>query len=141
MLHPQIVVHEHDMRLAQQLRPLAESERWALREPRQAEVLDRLLGQGGPTVLVVKIGRDPDRPERDLALLERVIWQWPDVATVAVGDIGDDTDALAGLAWDVGADVALFPPLSRDFLPSVVAGLMKRAIQDVLPAAAVGLSP
>jgi DNA-binding response OmpR family regulator len=131
MLHPQIIVHERDGRLAQQLRPLAESERWPLREPRQADVLDRLLRQGGPTVLAVKLG---PTPERELALLERVSWQWPDVATVAVGDV-DDADTLAGLAWDVGADYALFTPLSRDLLPEVVAGLMRRAVRDTLPAA------
>jgi hypothetical protein len=133
MLHPQIIVHERDGRLAAQLKPLAESERWALREPRQAEPLWRALTQGGPTVLVVKVGRDPDR---ELALLERVGWQLPDVATVAVGDATDDADALAGLAWDLGADLALFPPLSRDLLPDAVAGLMRRAARDALPAAA-----
>jgi DNA-binding response OmpR family regulator len=137
MLHPQIIVHERDGRLAQQLRPLAESERWPLREPRQADVLDRLLRQGGPAVLVVKLG---PTPERELALLERVSWQWPDVATVAVGDV-DDADTLAGLAWDVGADYALFTPLSRDLLPEVVAGLMRRAVRDTLPAAAAEPSP
>jgi DNA-binding response OmpR family regulator len=131
MFHPHVIVHERDGRLAQQLRPLAESERWPLREPRQADVLDRLLRQGGPAVLVVKLG---PTPERELALLERVSWQWPDVATVAVGDV-DDADTLAGLAWDVGADYALFTPLSRDLLPEVVAGLMRRAVRDTLPAA------
>jgi hypothetical protein len=129
MLHPQIVVHERDGRLAEQLRPLATTERWALREPRQAEPLWRTLQLGGPTVLVVKIAQ---LPERDLALVERVSWQLPDVATIAVGDL-DGAAILAGLAWDVGAAYVLFPPLSRDMLPSVVAGLMRRAVRDALP--------
>ena len=129
MLHPQIVVHERDGRLAEQLRPLAEARRWVLREPRQAEPFWRTLQAGGPTVLVVKVGRPPDA---DLALIERVSWQLPDVATVAVGDV-DDAEVLAGLAWDVGAAYALFPPLSRDLLPDVVADLMRRAVADALP--------
>ncbi len=135
MLHPQIVVHERDGRLAQQLRPLAEARRWPLREPRQVEPLWRLLHQGGPTVLVVKLSRK--EPERELALVERVSWQLPDVATVVVGD-PEEAESLAGLAWDVGAAYALFPPVSRDLLPDIVAGLMRRAVEQSLPGPAEG---
>jgi hypothetical protein len=127
MLHPQIIVHEFDGRLAEQLRPLTQPpRRWALREPRQSEPLWRYLRQCGPAVFVVKIGREP---ERELTLLERVNWRHPDVATVAVGD-PDDAPILAGLAWDVGVSFALFPPLSRDLLPDVVCGLMTRTIRQ-----------
>ena len=138
MLHPQIIVHERDGRLAQQLQPLTEPpRRWALREPRQSEPLWRLLRQDAATVLVVKLSREP---ERELALLERVTWQLPDVATVAVGD-PEDALTLAGLAWDVGVSFALFPPLSRDLLPEVVAGLMKRAIRHTLPVPSAEVPP
>jgi hypothetical protein len=130
MLHPQIVIHERDGRLAEQVRSLAAAERWVVREPRQADPLWRVLQAGGPTVLVVKFGSSPDR---DLALIERVSWQLPDVATVAVGDLESAT-ALAGLAWDVGAAFALFPPQSRNLLPEIVAGLMRRAIRDAVSA-------
>ena len=132
MHHPQIVVVERESRLALLLRPLAEAERWLLREPRQDDVAWRLLQQPGPTVLVVRPGQPP---ERDLALIERVSRQCPDVATVAVGEV-DDPPAVAGLAWDVGADFALYPPLSRDLLADVVAGLMRRTIDRVFPAGA-----
>jgi hypothetical protein len=128
MHHPQIVIYERDGRLADQVRPLAVAERWVVREPRQAEPLWRMLQSGGPTVLIVKMS---PTPERDLALIERVGWQLPDVATVAVGDL-EGADALAGLTWDVGAAFALVPPLSRDMLPEIVAGLMRRAIRDVV---------
>ena len=74
MLHPQIIVSERDGRLAAELQPLAEAKRWALREPRQADVLHRFLQLGGPTILVIKLGTPPDR---ELALLERVSWQLP----------------------------------------------------------------
>jgi hypothetical protein len=137
MLHPQIVVHERDSRLALQLKPLAKASLWAFREPRQEDVLWRVLRQGGPTVLIVKVSRTP---ERELALIEQVSWQLPDIATVAVGD-PEDAVTLAGLAWDVGASFALFPPLSRDLLPEIATGLMRRAVQVTLPAAAVEAPP
>jgi len=126
MHHPQIVVFERDGRLADQVRPLAATERWVVRESRQVEPLWQLLQAGGPTVLVVKVGSPPDR---DLMLIERVSWQLPDVATVAVGDL-EAAAVLSGLAWDVGAAFALFPPQSRDMLSDIVAGMMRRAIRD-----------
>jgi hypothetical protein len=128
MLHPQIVVHEPDGRLAEQLRPMASAQRWALREPRQVGPLWRALSADAATVFVVKIGETPDR---EFALVERLSWELPCVATVAVGDL--ENPAAAGLAWDIGAAYALFPPISRDLLPDIVAGLMKRAIRDSLP--------
>jgi hypothetical protein len=141
MHHPQIVVVEREGRLARQLDALAETEKWPLREPRQAEACWRLLRQPGPTVLVVEVGRSSKRPpETDLELIERVSWQLPNVATVAVGGV-EDAAVLAGLAWDLGADYALFPPLSRDLLPDVVAGLMRAAVTRALPAAVAPAGP
>lgn len=119
MHHPQLLVYETDGRLAALLRPVAESRRWALREPRQARSCLRLLRRGGPAVLVVKAGRDL---ERELSLLERAAWLFPDAATVLVGD--DDYPLLAGLAWDLGARHVLFPPQPREWLPEIVVGLM-----------------
>jgi len=129
MHHPQIVVFERDGRLAQALTTLAETERWTLRESRQVEPCLRLLRQPGPGVLVVKVVKPA---ERDLALVEQATWQMPNVPVVVVGDV-EDAAVLAGLAWDVGASYALFPPLSRDLLPEVVAGLMRSAIDKTFP--------
>ena len=80
---PQIVVYEKDGRLKLQLEALAEQRRWALREARQPETCLRLLGRGGPAVLVIKAGRDL---ERELALLERAAWLYPDAPAVLVCD-------------------------------------------------------
>src|SRR5437667_11919729 len=129
MLHPQIVVFERDGRLVEALAALAESERWPLRSARQIESCLRLLRQPGPGVLVVKVGKPP---ERDLALVEQVSWQLPNVPVVVVGEV-EDAAVLAGLAWEVGASYALFPPLSRDLLPEVVVGLMRAAIVRTFP--------
>jgi DNA-binding NtrC family response regulator len=116
---PQIVVYEKDGRLKLQLEALAEQRRWALREVRQPETCLRLLSRGGPAVLVVKAGRDV---ERELALLERAVWLYPDAPAVLVAE-GDQPE-LAGLAWDLGAACVLLPPQPRERLPEIVAGLM-----------------
>src|SRR5947209_1424704 len=107
MRHPQVLVWEGDGRLAAQLRLLAEEHRWVLREPRQAGAVLRLLRRGGPGVVVIKAGRDL---ERELTLLERVAWQFPDAGTILVAD--SEHARLAGLAWDLGASFVLAPPQS-----------------------------
>jgi DNA-binding NtrC family response regulator len=115
-----LLIVEGDARLAALLRPVAELNKWALHEPRQAAACLRLLRQGGPAVLVIKAGRDL---ERELALLENVSRLFPDAATVLVGDVAHLS--LAGLAWDLGAGYVLFPPQPREQLTDIVAGLMK----------------
>jgi len=119
MRYPQLLIYESDGRLAALLRETARDRKWALREPRQPEsCLDLLRGEC-PSVLVLKMGRSP---ERELTLLERVSWLFPTTATVVVTDT--ENAALAGLAWDLGACAVLVPPLPRDQLPDLVTGLM-----------------
>ena len=79
---PQIVIYEPDDRLKLQLEALAEQRRWALPE-RRPETCLRLLARGGPAVLVLKAGRDL---ERELALLERAAWLYPDAPVVLAAD-------------------------------------------------------
>src|SRR5262245_58880199 len=119
MRYPQVVVYESDGRLAGLLRPLAEQQRWALREPWEAGACRRLLAAGLPTVLVIRVGRDL---ERELALLEESSWHTPDVPAVLVGE--PDHARVAGLAWDLGAACVLLWPSAREVLAEVVAGLM-----------------
>jgi hypothetical protein len=119
MHHPQLLIFEHDGKLAAQLRPLAEARRWVVREPRQVGACLRLLWRGGPGVLVLMLGRDL---ERAFALLERVSWLSPDTGRVVIGE--SEHAWLAGLAWDLGADFVLVPPLGHEMLTEVVAGLM-----------------
>lgn len=119
MRHAQVLVYESDGRLADLLRPRAEAGRWRLRELRHLDACLSLLQRGGGSVLVLKVGRDL---EQELALLERAARLFPDVPAVVVGDTNHP--ALAGLVWDLGARCVLFPPLLRDLLPDVVAGLL-----------------
>jgi hypothetical protein len=118
--HPQIVVWERDGRLARQLEPLTADRRWVLRESRQAEACFRLLAGQGPSAFVVRLTRTSNaEPE----LLQRVTRLLPDVRTVAVGE-AEESIGLAGLAWDLGADFALFPPMPLAMLPDIVGGLL-----------------
>ncbi len=119
MRHAQVLVCESDGRLAELLRPRAEVGRWRLRELRHLDAVPGLLQRGGGCVLVLRVGRDL---EQELTLLDRIGRRFPDVPVVAVGDT--DHPALAGLLWDLGARCVLFPPLRRDLLPDVIAGLL-----------------
>jgi len=128
MRHPQILVYDGDGRLAGLVRDLAKTRSWLLREIRQAEACLRLLRRGGPGVLILKVGRDLTR---ELELLERVATLAPDKATIVVGDTEDSV--LSGLAWDLGASFVLCPPLPREQLPDIVAGLMSRGMETHTP--------
>ncbi len=122
MKHPQVVVYEADGRLATLLRPLLEERRWALRQPRRAEKVMEHLREGGPAVLVLRVGRDL---EREMTLLERTTWLHPQSRTIVVTEV--EHPRLAGLAWDLGASFVLAPPQPRERLPELVAGLMTDA--------------
>jgi hypothetical protein len=124
MRHPQLLIFEYDSRLSQLLQSLAQSQSWSLAPVRDPAACLRLLQHGTPSTLVLKMGRDL---EREAALLEQVTWQYPDTATIVVGDL--DHSPLASLAWDLGAACVLFPPMPRDHLPAIVAGLMTAAVE------------
>jgi hypothetical protein len=79
-----------------------------------------LLAEGGQTVFVVRLA---ESPEPGLELLAKVAQKLPGVRSIAVGG-SEQSTVLAGLAWDLGADFALCPPMSGEQLPDIVAGLM-----------------
>jgi hypothetical protein len=118
MHHAQVVVFESDGKLAESLHDAGKEHGFWLREVRQEKACLNLLRRGGPGVLVLRVGRDL---ERELGLLERVTWLYPDTGSVVVGDT--DYPALASLAWDLGARYVLFPPQPRELLTDIVVGL------------------
>jgi hypothetical protein len=79
-----------------------------------------LLARGGPTVLLLRVGRDL---EREFGLLERAAWLHPAAAVVVVGD--SDHAVIAGLAWDLGARVVLIPAPDQALLQETVVGLLQ----------------
>lgn len=121
MRFPQILVYERDGRLARLLSETAEANRWVLREPRQIDHCLQLLRDGGPSVLVLRVG---SKVESELDLLERTHRLRPDAAVFVVGEV--ENDPLAELAWDLGANYVLFPPQSRDLLLEIVAHWIKK---------------
>jgi DNA-binding NtrC family response regulator len=115
---PRIIVFERDSKLAERLAPLANSRRWVVREPRQIDACIRLIDDCRPSVLVIRL----TPVDRAVELLSQLTEPRPGVAIVVVGD--EAPPVLAGLAWDLGVDFALFPPLTLDVLPGIVERLM-----------------
>src|SRR5262245_20804582 len=135
MKHPQIVVFENDGLLAKYLAPLMPRSldpqhpehtppRWLLRESRQAPACLNLLREGGPSVLVLKVGRNL---VRELAVLDEVHAALPDVPVVVVGDTEDD--AIEVLDLDLGAAYVLQPPEPRHHLVDLVEHLLAASIE------------
>jgi len=124
MRYPQLLIYESDGRLAELFRRQCAQEktrRFALREPRGQESCLRLLRRGGPSVLVLKAGKDL---VREMTLLERVTWLCPEAAVIVVGDA--ENTVLAEVAWELGARFVLFPPLPREWLTAIVDGFLTR---------------
>jgi hypothetical protein len=119
MRHPQLLLFQGDVRLATLLEPVADAARWWLRKPRNLAECVEQLPRGGPNVLVIRLGRDL---ETELNTVDRIRRLFPSAGVVVVGEA--EQAELAGLAWDLGARFALFPPLSLDLLPGIVAGLL-----------------
>jgi hypothetical protein len=117
--HPQLLIYRGDARLATQLQIQIDAGRWLLRKPGDLAECLEMSSRGGLNVLVLRLGRDLDD---ELSTVERVHYLAPDTAIIVVGDA--EQAAVAGIARDLGAQFVLFPPLSRDLLPEVVAGFM-----------------
>jgi hypothetical protein len=116
MRFPLLLVYETDGRLAARLQDLAKSQKWILRQTRRPEECLSLLAQGGACVLVLKLSSDR---AAELAMLDRITWQSPQASVIVLAE-----DALAGLAWDLGASYVMLPSDDRDRLPELVSGLM-----------------
>jgi DNA-binding response OmpR family regulator len=120
---PQLLICERDREqgpLLALLRERALAQGWWLREVQDMEATLRLLRDADPGVLVLEVGR---QVPKEFALVQRVKSTCPGAAVVVVGYV--ENVALSNLAWDLGADYVLFPPLPPELLPDVVAGLMR----------------
>lgn len=121
MRRPQVIVFARDERLARSLDGLIAEKKWVLRESRQIEACIRQLSGSSPTVLVVSLHQEH---EAAWTLLAQVAEVFPNIHVVAVGGL-DGPATLRDIAWDLGVDFALFPPIPTTQLPGVVAGLME----------------
>lgn len=119
MHQAQVLIYEADGKLAEHLAELAARSGCRLREVRKPEACLSCLRRYGPGVLVLRLGRDL---ERELTLLERVTWLFPDTPAIVVGETA--TPALAGLAWDLGAHFVLLAPQPLELLTELVEGAL-----------------
>jgi hypothetical protein len=140
MRYPQLVVFEHDGRLAWLLKDICATQRWSLKETRQVEGCLRLLRTGGPAILITRIAgktnkeqpaEETEREQKDLersfVLIDRAHWLRPDAAIVAVSELEDA--ALTALAWDLGASYVLAPPQLVGALPELIGHMMTAMVR------------
>src|SRR5262245_41497041 len=120
MRRAQVLVYENDHRLTAMLEEPALQARFSLRHPRDLSECMELLREGGPGVLVLKLGRNL---EFELTLLEQVCRLFPETACVIVAE--EVHAPVAGLAWDLGASYVMVFPQHRDLLADVVVGLLQ----------------
>lgn len=116
---PQVLVYEGDGRVAELLRETVQAQGWPLRELRRPGAGVPLLNRGGPSVLVLRIGRDV---EQEMRLLHKAAWLLTACTTIVICD--SDNRVLASLAWDLGASCVLSTAQAHDHLAEVVIGLM-----------------
>src|SRR5438132_1331700 len=115
MQQAQVITYGIDGALAERLRELAQAQRFWLRETSQFAAGRSLIVSSPPSVFVLVLGRDL---ERELALLEQVYAALPGTRTIVVGE--SDHPALAGLAWELGATYALFPPTPVNVIADLI---------------------
>jgi hypothetical protein len=119
MQQTQVVTYGIDGVLAERLRELAQAQRFWLRETSQFDACRNLIATAPPSVLVIVLGKDL---ERELALVERAHACVPGMPTIVVGE--SDHPVLAGLAWELGATYALFPPTPVEVIADLIVRLL-----------------
>ena len=115
MQQAQVLTYGIDGVLAERLRELAQVRRFWLRETSQLSACQNLATTSAPGVLVLLLGSNL---EQELALLSQVHSCLPTTRTVVVGETANPV--LAGLAWDLGATYALFPPTSAEVIVDLI---------------------
>ena len=116
MQQTQVLTYGIDGVLAERLREMAQTQRIWLRETSQLAACRNLLQTSPPSVFVMVLGGDL---EKELALLELVHASLPCTASIVIGEA--DNPALAGLAWELGATYALFPPTPVEMIGEILA--------------------
>lgn len=119
MHQTQIVTYGAEGVLAERMRELAQARRCWLRETNDLAACQNVVQAAAPSVLIMRLGRDL---ERELVLLERVHASLPATANIVVGEA--DNPVLAGLAWELGATFALFPPMPVEVITEVVVRIL-----------------
>ncbi len=120
MQQTQVVTYGIGGALAESLRELAQQHRFWLRETSQLSACQNVTASSAPRILILRLG---NHLERELALLEQIHACLPQTAIIAIGDA--DNPVLAGLVWDLGATLSLFPPTPVEIILEVIVGILK----------------
>jgi len=115
MQQTQVVTYGIDGVLAERLRELAQAHRFWLRETSQFTACASLIAASPPTIFLIVLGKDL---ERELSLVEQVHACLPATRTIVEGEA--DHPALAGLARELGATFALFPPTPVEMISDLI---------------------
>ncbi len=140
---PTLVILEADGWIARQLADLAAESTWLIRPARTVDSALSLVRERRPCVLFVQaeLAEDAPGPLRLIADLSREL---PDVPIVAVSDVKlNDADRVqwAAALFDLGARLALFPPLTQPVLEDAASGLMAVAIRRTVGDAPASAKP
>jgi DNA-binding NtrC family response regulator len=119
MRQAQVLAYGLDGRLAELVQQCCRDQGCTLRDVQHVKTCRDALRRAGPTVLVLKLGRDV---EGELAILQQTQLAGLDIDVVVIGEA--DNPLLAGLSWDLGAACVLFPPQPADLLPGVIVRLL-----------------
>jgi hypothetical protein len=119
MQQAQVITYGIDGILAERLREMAQGQRIWLRETSLLSACRSLVQTSPLSVLVLALGSDLPA---ELALLEQVHACLPGTRVVVIGDA--DNPALAGLAWELGAAYALFPPTPAELINELVVRML-----------------
>jgi DNA-binding NarL/FixJ family response regulator len=119
MHQTQILTYGVEGVLAERLQELAQARRCWLRETNQPAACQNLVQSSPPSVFILRLGRNL---ERELTLLERVHACVPETASIVIGEA--DIPVLAGLAWELGATFALFPPTPVEVITELVSSIL-----------------
>ena len=79
----QLITYGVEDRWAQAIQELAKDRGLWLRPVSHLQACLNVLRKSGPAILVLKVGRDL---EKELTILERVSWLFPETATIVVGE-------------------------------------------------------
>jgi DNA-binding NarL/FixJ family response regulator len=115
MQQTQIITYGIAGVLAERLREFAQIRRVWLRETSQLAACQSLVSATTPAVFIMVLGSEL---ERELTLLEKTHAALPGTAIIAVGEA--DNPALAGLACDLGATYAVFPPTPMEAITEIL---------------------
>ena len=131
MKFPQVALCAFDDWLANQLRELVAERKWVLRAGRQSAAWVEAAAERRPCVAVIQADFTADKPTA-LTAVGELHRRNPDADIVVVSDTkmsDEDRPVWTAAAFDLGARLVLFPPLTKAAVEDAVSGLMDARVK------------